>query len=156
MMRNATWTVSNLCRGKPSPPFDWVSPALPALANLIYATDVEVLTDACWARSYLSDGPNDRIQAVIQAGVCRRLVELLQHTSQLFPLSINLHWLEGCEEGFASVCCAFCSIGALLILQLRYVQGKRRNWRLSLFIDRFTWWSFYPTSTRSPQSSAGI
>jgi hypothetical protein len=83
MMRNATWTLSNLCRGKPPPPFEWVSPALGTLANLIYSTDVEVLTDACWALSYLSDGPNDRVQAVIKAGVCRRLVELLLHTSPL-------------------------------------------------------------------------
>eukprot|EP00931_Biecheleriopsis_adriatica_P102946 TRINITY_DN7784_c0_g1_i2.p1 TRINITY_DN7784_c0_g1~~TRINITY_DN7784_c0_g1_i2.p1 ORF type:complete len:535 (+),score=141.55 TRINITY_DN7784_c0_g1_i2:56-1660(+) len=83
MMRNATWTLSNLCRGKPPPPFEWVSPALGSLANLIYSTDVEVLTDACWALSYLSDGPNERITAVIQAGVCRRLVELLLHTSPL-------------------------------------------------------------------------
>lgn len=83
MMRNATWSLSNLCRGKPPPPFEWVSPALGTLANLIYSSDVEVLTDACWALSYLSDGPNERITAVIHAGVCRRLVELLLHSSPL-------------------------------------------------------------------------
>lgn len=83
MMRNATWALSNLCRGKPPPPLEWVSPALGTLSNLVKATDCEVLTDACWALSYLSDGPNERITAVIQAGVCPRLVELLQHTSPL-------------------------------------------------------------------------
>jgi len=51
--------------------------ALPTLAKLIHSNDEEVLTDACWALSYLSDGTNDKIQEVIQAGVCRRLVELL-------------------------------------------------------------------------------
>ncbi|KAI4310932.1 hypothetical protein MLD38_035875 [Melastoma candidum] len=81
MLRNATWTLSNFCRGKPQPPFEQVKPALPALTHLIHSTDEEVLTDACWALSYLSDGTNDKIQAVIEAGVCPRLVELLLHTS---------------------------------------------------------------------------
>jgi len=82
-MRNTTWTLSNLCRGKPPPPLAWVAPALGTLANLIYSSDVEVLTDACWALSYLSDSQTETISAVIQAGVCRRLVELLQHSSPL-------------------------------------------------------------------------
>lgn len=54
-----------------------VSPALQTLARLLSTNDEDVLTDACWALSYLSDGTNDKIQAVIDAGVCRRLVELL-------------------------------------------------------------------------------
>jgi len=81
MLRNATWTLSNFCRGKPPTPFDQVKAALPILQKLIYLNDEEVLTDACWALSYLSDGPNDKIQAVIEAGVCTRLVELLLHPS---------------------------------------------------------------------------
>ncbi|ETI56771.1 hypothetical protein F441_00822 [Phytophthora nicotianae CJ01A1] len=81
MLRNATWTLSNFCRGKPQPQFDLVSPALPTLGQLIYTHDEEVLTDACWALSYLSDGSNEKIQAVIEAGVCRRIVELLMHHS---------------------------------------------------------------------------
>lgn len=40
-----------------------------------------MLIDACWAISYLSDGSNDKIQAVIEAGIPRRLVELLMHAS---------------------------------------------------------------------------
>ncbi|KAD3337696.1 hypothetical protein E3N88_33216 [Mikania micrantha] len=81
MLRNATWTLSNFCRGKPQPPFEQTRPALPALERLIHSNDEEVLTDACWALSYLSDGTNDKIQAVIDAGVCQRLVELLLHPS---------------------------------------------------------------------------
>ncbi|XP_015959596.1 importin subunit alpha-2 [Arachis duranensis] len=81
MLRNATWTLSNFCRGKPQPPFEHVKPALPTLERLVFSNDEEVLTDACWALSYLSDGTNDKIQAVIEAGVCSRLVQLLLHPS---------------------------------------------------------------------------
>ncbi|KAG0488092.1 hypothetical protein HPP92_006903 [Vanilla planifolia] len=81
MLRNATWTLSNFCRGKPQPKFEQTKPALPALKYLIHLNDEEVLTDACWALSYLSDGSNDKIQAVIEAGVVPRLVELLLHSS---------------------------------------------------------------------------
>lgn len=100
MLRNATWTLSNFCRGKTPQP-DWntvrapltppllmtslhfqqILPALPVLAKLVYSLDDEVLIDACWAISYLSDGANDKIQAVIEAGIPRRLVELLMHAS---------------------------------------------------------------------------
>ncbi|KAL3632740.1 hypothetical protein CASFOL_025724 [Castilleja foliolosa] len=81
MLRNATWTLSNFCRGKPQPAFEQTRPALPVLQQLIHSNDEEVLTDACWALSYLSDGTNDKIQAVIDSGVCPRLVELLLHIS---------------------------------------------------------------------------
>ena len=69
--------MSNLCRGKPAPAFDIVRPALPLLARLLFSNDIETVTDACWALSYLSDGPNERIQAVLNSGVAPRLIELL-------------------------------------------------------------------------------
>ncbi|GAB7345647.1 hypothetical protein MBLNU457_3937t1 [Dothideomycetes sp. NU457] len=82
MLRNATWTLSNFCRGKtPQPDWTIIAPALPVLAKLVYSLDDEVLIDACWAISYLSDGSNDKIQAVIEANIPRRLVELLMHAS---------------------------------------------------------------------------
>ncbi|KEH18646.1 importin subunit alpha-like protein [Medicago truncatula] len=81
MLRIATRTLSNFCRGKPQPLFEQLRPALPTLELLIFSNDEEVLADACWALSYLSDGTNDKIQAVIEAGVCGRLVELLLNPS---------------------------------------------------------------------------
>ncbi|KAI8390364.1 armadillo-type protein [Blakeslea trispora] len=80
MIRNATWTLSNLCRGKnPQPDWRLISPALGILAKLIHSTDEEVLIDTCWAISYLSDGSNDHIQAVIETDITGRLVDLLSH-----------------------------------------------------------------------------
>ena len=82
MIRNATWSLSNLCRGKPQPKFEQISAVLPMLAKLIMMDDVEIITDATWALSYISDdtGPaNVKIQAVIDSGVLPRLVQCLNH-----------------------------------------------------------------------------
>jgi importin subunit alpha-1 len=80
LIQNATWSLSNLCRGKPQPKFDLIRNTLPLLAKLVMMEDV--VTDALWALSYISDdnGPqNDKIQAVIDHGVLPRLVQCLHH-----------------------------------------------------------------------------
>lgn len=80
MLRNGTWTLSNMCRGKnPAPNFESIRDAVPVLAQLLHHRDEEVMTDAAWALSYLTDGDNDKIEAVVRAGVAPRLVELLGH-----------------------------------------------------------------------------
>ncbi|KAG6454647.1 hypothetical protein O3G_MSEX008810 [Manduca sexta] len=82
-LRTAVWTYSNLCRNKnPLVKFDMVAPALPYVSELLETADHDVLADACWALSYLTDGPNDRIEAVqATPKLLMRLVKLLEHNS---------------------------------------------------------------------------
>jgi importin subunit alpha-1 len=82
LLREATWALSNLCRFKPPPSFHLVSPALPHLARLIsWTKDEEVLVNVCCALDDLSNGPNDQVQAVIDAGAVPWVIELLDHPS---------------------------------------------------------------------------
>ena len=69
-----------------------IKAALPILSRLIWIEDdVETVQDAVLALSYLSDGPPDRIQAVIEAGVCKRLVDLLMYVAEC-PVCANQWW----------------------------------------------------------------
>lgn len=85
MVRNTTWCMSNFCRGKPKPKFEQIKMCIPVLAKLIMERDSEVLTDSCWALSYVTDDQtngNQKIGAVLQQDkICARLIYLLQHGS---------------------------------------------------------------------------
>ena len=77
LMRTATWTMANLCRGRPPPDFAVVRNIIPYIAQLVMIDDEQILIDSAWAFSYLTDGDNDQIQEVIDYGVVPRLVDLL-------------------------------------------------------------------------------
>ncbi len=69
-----------MCRGRPLPKFELVKNAIPTLAKVIKdEVDSEVLTDAAWAISYLSDGDEARIDLIIKTGIIPHLIKLLDH-----------------------------------------------------------------------------
>ena len=47
------------------------------MKTFLFDENMEVLVDTLWAWSYLCDGANNRIEVVIEAGICPRLVEVL-------------------------------------------------------------------------------
>jgi len=81
MLRNSVWALSNLCRGKPQPNFAVIASAVPALARLLHSDDSEILTDALWAFSYLSDASDEQVESLLGCGFASRVVELLSHSS---------------------------------------------------------------------------
>mmetsp|Transcript_15061 Transcript_15061/g.29690 ORF Transcript_15061/g.29690 Transcript_15061/m.29690 type:complete len:522 (+) Transcript_15061:56-1621(+) len=81
--RNAIWTLSNLCRGKPSPESIFLKKIIFTLEKFIFSDDSGILADVCWAFSYISDGSPERIQMVIDSGIVQRLTELLMHSNTI-------------------------------------------------------------------------
>eukprot|EP00756_Hemistasia_phaeocysticola_P021985 Hpha_TRINITY_DN15805_c0_g3::TRINITY_DN15805_c0_g3_i1::g.190162::m.190162 len=82
LLRCATWAMSNCLRSKPIPELTSVRAALPVATQLLRQTDDAVLIDAAWALSYASDGPNDRIEAVLACQPLPALMELLKREQQ--------------------------------------------------------------------------
>lgn len=70
--------MSNLCRNKnPAPKYEYIFKLLPALAQLLQHNDRAILSDVCWAISYITDDSSDKVQAVVDNGCIPRLVYLL-------------------------------------------------------------------------------
>lgn len=78
--RNASWALSNLCRGRPQPDYTLVRDAIPTLIKVLVENDKEdIITDICWALSYLSDGAKDRIQDLLDQRLLAKMIVLLGH-----------------------------------------------------------------------------
>jgi len=133
MMRNATWSVSNLFRGKPAPPFPLVVNALPIVSQLIYSPDSEVATDATWALSYISDGSAQQIGVVISTGCVPKLVAMLQDDDLVQPALRALgNIVTGTDEQTEVALEAGCldPMGTLAVSPKKVVR-KETMWMLS-------------------------
>jgi len=75
--RNGAWALSNLCKGKPAPPFGSISGALPAFCNLLKNENhQEILTYAAWGLFY-SSGRKEGIEMILQSDVISAIVGFL-------------------------------------------------------------------------------
>lgn len=72
IFKQGGWAVANLCRGTPRPDYELVKQGIPALARVlkdVTINDEDIISDCCWALSYLSDGGKTKIQRVVETGV---------------------------------------------------------------------------------------
>eukprot|EP01061_Rhynchopus_euleeides_P047014 TRINITY_DN9206_c0_g1_i1.p2 TRINITY_DN9206_c0_g1~~TRINITY_DN9206_c0_g1_i1.p2 ORF type:complete len:602 (+),score=272.76 TRINITY_DN9206_c0_g1_i1:266-1807(+) len=128
-LRNATWTLSNLLRGKPIPSMEAVEQAIPLLAQLITYNDKDVVTDALWALSYASDGPNDRIQAVVDQNVIPCLMDKLSKFDNYGTLAPTLRTVGNMLTGSDVQTQALVDAGVLQHLRVLLEKVNKRSVR---------------------------
>jgi hypothetical protein len=75
---NVTWTVLNLCRGKPAPPLAAIEVAVPIVVEMVKCPDTAVAFDALCALFHVSDWNNDSISVIIANGA---LPVIMHHLS---------------------------------------------------------------------------
>jgi len=87
-LQNISWTMSNLCRNK-NPPTEmvYIRAILPSLLKLIDYNDKQIRADSCWALSYITDGPNERIQMIIESGLVPKLLDMLCNVPDVILLT---------------------------------------------------------------------
>jgi hypothetical protein len=89
--RNSAWALTNLCRGRPVPAFYLIKNAIIAMAKvLIENSKVEIISDICWAFSYVTDEGKDGFKTIIESNVVGRIIQLLEHQN----LSISVPCLR--------------------------------------------------------------
>ncbi|XP_068233854.1 importin subunit alpha-7-like [Palaemon carinicauda] len=77
-LRNAAWALCNITRHKPMDYTADLDLILKSIKTLLDNSCNVIQSDALWALSYAMDGPTESIQAVIDHGLCPRIVELMK------------------------------------------------------------------------------
>jgi importin subunit alpha-1 len=140
LLGNVTWTLSNLCRGKPQPELVLVEPAIPALCYLACNSTVDDITaDALWALSYVADGNDERIDAIIRAdtegALMKKVVECVKgNKAQLISPSLRIlgNFVSGTEQQTQAVIDAGALGAAMTTLQSsKKTLRKEMCWMLS-------------------------
>ena len=79
LIKHGTWAISNLIRGRPRPEASLVKTAIPVLCSILMKeVDAQILTDAAWSLSYLSDRGDSVIGIFISSGVVPHLIRHLK------------------------------------------------------------------------------
>lgn len=82
--RTLAWAFSNMCRHKnPHAPLAVLAVLSKGLAKLVAHPDKQVRQDACWAISYLTDGPDEQIALAQTSGVLPYVIEFLRESDAM-------------------------------------------------------------------------
>ncbi|KIH50197.1 Armadillo/beta-catenin-like repeat protein, partial [Ancylostoma duodenale] len=89
--RTLAWAFSNMCRHKnPHAPLPVLERLSKGLAKLIAHPDKQVRQDACWAVSYLTDGPDEQITLAKTSGVLPYVLKFLSDSDAMVAPALRV------------------------------------------------------------------
>lgn len=111
-VRTIAWAFSNMCRHKnPHAPLEVLRVLSKGLVKLVQHTDRQVRQDACWAVSYLTDGPDEQIELARESGVLPHVVAFFKEAENL--VAPALRTLGNVATGNDSLTQAVIDLGSL-------------------------------------------
>jgi hypothetical protein len=76
-----TWIMSNLNRNKPSPKYSQTAPMIHLISNIFHrfgggniTSSMDIIENCLWALSHFTDGPNERLELVLNTPEITRIV----------------------------------------------------------------------------------
>ncbi|XGW13820.1 hypothetical protein V3C99_000261 [Haemonchus contortus] len=89
--RTLAWAFSNMCRHKnPHAPLAVLSVLSNGLAKIVAHEDKQVRQDACWAISYLTDGPDEQIALAKTSGVLPHVIKFLSDSDAMVAPALRV------------------------------------------------------------------
>lgn len=128
MLRLGVWAFSNLCRGKPGPDFSLLAPGVPVLGRVLsMSNDTEVLADACWALSYLTDTSGMKKSSIVE--ILRhidlaRVITFLSHPSSTVYTPV-LRTVGNLVSGDSSITASVVNSNVLTFLKSLMLSKKK-------------------------------
>jgi len=78
----SSWALSNFCGGSPPPKSCFVRKAVPTIAALLVNNDEDIVAEACYSLSKLSEIGSDLVEEILENNVARKLVNYMLSDNQ--------------------------------------------------------------------------
>ena len=114
-----------------------------------HSQDVESVSDACWALSYISDGSNERIQAVLDSGCAPRIIQLLGAVTDSSIQAPTLRLVGNIMTGNDAQTQEVVDLGVLPIL-VSLLDHTKKN------VQKEACWSFSNVASGTPSQVQAI
>jgi hypothetical protein len=79
LIKQCVWSISNFCRSKPAPDYEFLKPCIDKIIGALYKIDDnEFLIDACWILSYLTESYKKSIKKIMDTNALDKILSYLE------------------------------------------------------------------------------